>query len=237
VDITVRATDPGGLFVEDTFRVTVTAVNDAPVNTAPGPQTTSLNTPLTFSPGTGNALAVADVDAGSLPMLFSLSVTRGTLTLSTTAGLTFLGGGNGTGGMIVTGSQAAMNAALNGLIYTPPTGFTGTAVLFFKTSDLGNTGLGGPRFAGSMVLITVAPPAAGLVLLGRAGEAPGAVDSSSARESDERPVAVAWLDLALAEESAAASDREAEPLRSPASKRVPRWQDELDLFFALLGRE
>jgi hypothetical protein len=31
VDITVRATDPGGLFVEDTFRVTVNAVNDAPV--------------------------------------------------------------------------------------------------------------------------------------------------------------------------------------------------------------
>src|SRR5206468_7282001 len=34
-DLTVRATDTGGLFVETTFAVTVAAVNDAPVNVVP----------------------------------------------------------------------------------------------------------------------------------------------------------------------------------------------------------
>jgi len=36
-NITIRATDPGGLFVEDTFQVTVTAVNDEPSFTAANP--------------------------------------------------------------------------------------------------------------------------------------------------------------------------------------------------------
>src|SRR5262249_27600074 len=42
VDITVRATDPRGLFVEDTFRVTVNSVNDAPTVASPIPDRTVL---------------------------------------------------------------------------------------------------------------------------------------------------------------------------------------------------
>src|SRR5262249_3783280 len=95
VSITVRATDPGGLFAENTFRVTVIAVNDAPVLTLPGPQTTTVNTPLRFGPAYGNAVTVADVDAGNQPLRYTLLVSPGTLTLSTTSGLTFYSGGNG----------------------------------------------------------------------------------------------------------------------------------------------
>ena len=34
--------------------ISITAVNDAPVNTVPGPQSTNQNTPLTFSSSSGN---------------------------------------------------------------------------------------------------------------------------------------------------------------------------------------
>jgi VCBS repeat-containing protein len=50
-----------------TVSITVTPVNDAPVNTVPGPQTTNRNNKLIFSSGNGNAISVADVDAGSAP--------------------------------------------------------------------------------------------------------------------------------------------------------------------------
>ena len=51
-----------------------------------------------------------------------------TLTLSTTGGLSFSSGtGTGDTTMEFSGSQSAMNDALNGLIYTPTTGYTGSA--------------------------------------------------------------------------------------------------------------
>ena len=45
--------------------VSVAAVNDAPVNTVPGAQTTAMNTAKVFSTGNGNLISIADVDAAS----------------------------------------------------------------------------------------------------------------------------------------------------------------------------
>src|SRR5262249_10834946 len=45
--------------------ITINAVDDPPVNTVPGPQSTNQNTPLAFSSGSGNQISVADVDAGT----------------------------------------------------------------------------------------------------------------------------------------------------------------------------
>jgi hypothetical protein len=50
----------------------------------------------------------------------TLSVSDGTLTLSSTAGLT--GSGDGTGSLSYSGPLAALNAALQGLIFNPPAG-------------------------------------------------------------------------------------------------------------------
>jgi hypothetical protein len=66
----------------DSVAVTVTAVNDAPVNTVPGAQTIAEDSPLTFTGAT--AISISDVDAGSAAVQVTLTATNGTLTLSGT---------------------------------------------------------------------------------------------------------------------------------------------------------
>ncbi len=132
----------------DQFTITVLAVNDPPVNTVPGPQSVEgnegeANPPtLVFSSGNGNAISVADVDHTNLTV--QLSVTRasgsgaaGTLTLgSTPDGVTVTGNNSDT--ITISGPQVALNAALNGLVYTPPANFDGDVNLTVHTTDGAN---------------------------------------------------------------------------------------------------
>ncbi|HKO44150.1 MAG TPA: Calx-beta domain-containing protein, partial [Pyrinomonadaceae bacterium] len=129
---------------EATVTITVSAVNDGPVNTVPGAQSVTENSTLTFSAGNGNQISIADVDAGAPGVQVTLSATNGTLTLSGTAGLAFSNGdGTADGNMTFTGTVASINTALNGLVFTPTSGFAGAASLQIVTNDLGNTGGGG----------------------------------------------------------------------------------------------
>jgi hypothetical protein len=173
------------------FTITVGGTNDPPINTVPGPQSTNLDTPLTFSSGNGNQISVSDVDAAGLVnsgggskkkpgiqlpftpsgggpfanmLQVTLSVTNGTLTLSGTTGLSFsFSDGNGTGAgdgtadatMTFRGTIADINTALNGMFFTPTSGFNGTAVLTITSNDLGNTGTGGPQTDTDTVNISV----------------------------------------------------------------------------------
>jgi hypothetical protein len=157
--------DDGATTGSATRGITITAVNDAPVNTVPGPQGTNQNTPLTFSSGSGNLVSIADVDAGANTVQVSLSATNGTLTLSGTSGLSFsfsdangTGAGDGTADATMTfrGTIANINTALNGMVFTPTSGFTGAAILTITTNDLGNTGTGGPQTDTDTVNIQVA---------------------------------------------------------------------------------
>ena len=87
-----------------------------------------------------------------------LDVANGTLTLSTTAGLTFVDGTtNGTASVHVTGTLAAVNAALNGMTYRGAPNFNGPDTLQVTTDDLGNTGAGGALTDTDTVAITVTP--------------------------------------------------------------------------------
>jgi hypothetical protein len=137
--------------------ITINAVNDAPVNTVPGPQSTNQNTPLTFSAGNGNQISVADADAGSADIRVTLTATNGTITLFTTAGLTF-GAGDGTADPTMTfdGTLTEVNTAMNGMTYTPNAGFSGAATLTITSNDLGNSGSGGPLSDTDVVDIQVA---------------------------------------------------------------------------------
>jgi VCBS repeat-containing protein len=63
--ITVRATDRAGAHVDKVMTVTVTPVNEAPVNTVPGAQTVAEDGLLVFSAANGNAVSIADADAGA----------------------------------------------------------------------------------------------------------------------------------------------------------------------------
>lgn len=147
-----------------TVSITVIAVNDAPVNSVQGTRTMHKNTSLIFSSGNRNAISIADVDAGSALVQVTLAVNYGTLTLSRTTGLSFsfndangIGSGDGTADTTMTfrGTIEDINAALDGLRFTPPKRFSGTVTLTLTTNDLGNNGIGGALRAEDAVTIVV----------------------------------------------------------------------------------
>ncbi len=72
----------GPLTADASVDINVTAVDDAPVINAPGPQTTAEDTSVVI-----NGLSVSDVDAGPGAEQVDLSVANGVLTLGSTSGL------------------------------------------------------------------------------------------------------------------------------------------------------
>jgi len=141
----------GGTDQVSMVAITVNAVNDDPVNTVPAVQATNEDTDLVFSNGTGNPLAVADVDAGAGNITSTLTVTNGTLTVVAGGGVT----SNGTNSVTIIGTVAEVNAALATVTYTPTANFNGPATLTMTTNDGGNSGTGGGTDQVSMVAITV----------------------------------------------------------------------------------
>jgi hypothetical protein len=134
----------------------IIAVNNAPVNSVPGTQSTSEDTALVFSTTQNNAISVADVDAGNNLVQMSLSVTNGTLTLGSTSGLSFsVGDGSDDAGMTFTGTITAINQALQGLTFKPNANVNGTATLTIVTNDLGHTGPGAAQSDTDTVAITI----------------------------------------------------------------------------------
>jgi hypothetical protein len=122
--------------------VTVTAVNDAPVNSVPvATQTFNEDGTLTFNAANSNLLTVSDIDAGSSDVQTTLAIQTGTLTINAAAvaALTSVTG-DGTSTVVLTGTAAEINAALNGLVYNPGTNYNGDRILTVTTNDLGNTG-------------------------------------------------------------------------------------------------
>ena len=126
----------GALTDTDTRTITITAVNDAPVNTLPVAQTTNEDTSKAIT-----GLSITDVHAGAASMTVTLAVTNGTLTVTGgTATIT----NSGTNSVTLTGSAAQINATLaSNVTYVPITHFSGAATLTMTSSDNGNTGAGG----------------------------------------------------------------------------------------------
>ncbi|MFO0819085.1 MAG: tandem-95 repeat protein [Pirellulales bacterium] len=145
----------------DTLNITVTAVNDAPVNLFQGSATfgtaaTTDETPVTFANGSLNRLTISDVDAGSNPMRVILTGNHGIITLASRTGLTFtVGDGTDDPSMTFTGSITDVNAALNNLSFRPNDYFSGNATLVVSTSDQGQTGAGGILIDNDTVTIAV----------------------------------------------------------------------------------
>ena len=138
----------GGVTETATVNVTVSAVNDAPVTFAPGPQTLAEDGTLVFSVSNGTALTIADVDGDLLTT--TVSVTNGILNLGSSSGVTVTGDGTGT--IVIKGSASAITTALNGLNFHPTADYNGAAVLNMTTSD-------GTVSAGNTVNISVTPVA------------------------------------------------------------------------------
>ena len=104
-----------------TVSLTVTAVNDAPVNSVPGPQETPKDANKVFSAGNSNAITISDVDAGASTVQVTLTATNGTITLPVLTGLTFSAGdGTADATMTFTGTIANINLRLDGMTFAPP---------------------------------------------------------------------------------------------------------------------
>ena len=149
-DITIRATDTGGLWIEESFTVTVNPVNDAPVLIA----------------GTVDNLTVIE-DSG----LTSLGLTG--VTYST-------GGGSDESGQTLSYSVTAIPAAsagdvflvdgvtrvtpgvytlaeIRGMQFRPADDWSGTTAFQFNVTDSGGTSNGGTDSISQFILITVDP--------------------------------------------------------------------------------
>ncbi|MGO9111654.1 MAG: DUF4347 domain-containing protein, partial [Thermoguttaceae bacterium] len=144
----------GGVNLDPTPRtmtVNVTPVNPNPIVTVPGPQDAE-PTGIVFSAATGNAIAISDAAVGNGMIQVTLTATNGAITLANTQGLT-LGFGNGqqTSQIVMTGTVADLNAAMNGMLFRPT---AQSAKLEIVADDLGLSGAGGPKTGSGTVAIT-----------------------------------------------------------------------------------
>ena len=133
-NITVRVTDSGGLTYDEVLTIQVNDLEDAPVNTVPGAQSTNEDTTLTFNAANSNLISIAD-DAGET-LVVTVAVNNGTVTLSGTTGLTFTtGDGTADATMTFSGTVEDINTALDGLQYDPTADYSGSDTLTLTSYD------------------------------------------------------------------------------------------------------
>ena len=106
--------------------------NSAPVLNLPIAQSINEDTPLIFSTANGNALTTGDTQGDTLTAV--ILAAQGTLTLAQITGLSAVSG-NGGSNVTITGTSSAINAALDGLRYTPSANYAGPAQISFDLSD------------------------------------------------------------------------------------------------------
>ena len=160
---------------------TVVGDNDAPVITAPtATQTTPEDTEIVFSTANGNRISVADPDAFNRNVRVTFDITggaqRGSTTLSQTTGLIFIqGDGTADPTMQFDGNLTNINAALQGMRFTPAPNYYGTTGLVISVIDLANSGLGGVKGASRIIPLNVLP---------QVNDPPNAVDDTFAVPGD-----------------------------------------------------
>src|SRR5580704_16985456 len=139
--LSISVSDPGdSLSASHTVALSVQA---PPWFGGPASAWVNENTTLTFSAAKGNALSIADSAAGYTGLELTLTAANGKVKFSTMSGLTVVSGANGSASVTVKGTLAGLNAAINGLVFTPTSGYAGTAAaLLFSIKDLGDSLVG-----------------------------------------------------------------------------------------------
>ncbi|MEM7252470.1 MAG: LamG-like jellyroll fold domain-containing protein, partial [Pseudomonadota bacterium] len=106
--------------------------------TAPTSVSTDEDVAYVFSGA--NVVSVDDGSAGDGELRVSLSVTEGTLSLATLAGISFVAGANNASSMVIEGLESAINSALDGLQYAPLGNYHGADALSIEVESAGLTG-------------------------------------------------------------------------------------------------
>ncbi|HEX4738459.1 MAG TPA: tandem-95 repeat protein, partial [Allosphingosinicella sp.] len=151
--------DGHGHTATSTATVTVNAVNDPVTTGAPATLTVDEDVSAPVP-----SLSISDVDATLAPSgvyEVTLSALQGTLTLTTTTGLTFTGGSDGTADASMTfhGTLADINAALATARYVGNANYNGSDTIHFTATDQFGatvaTGSGAATSSSSDIAITV----------------------------------------------------------------------------------
>ncbi|MCA1899789.1 MAG: CSLREA domain-containing protein, partial [Chloroflexi bacterium] len=136
-NITVRATDTGGLFVETSFTVTVTAVNDAPSFVKGADQTVNEDAGAQTVNGWATAISAGPTNESGQVLTFNVTGNTNPALFS---------------------AAPAVNPANGNLTYTPAANANGSATITITLSDNGGTANGGvDTSAAQMFVITVTP--------------------------------------------------------------------------------
>jgi hypothetical protein len=126
------------------------SVSSSPQVTAPSKTNVEENTPYTYPSG---AITLADGSASGFSDTLELQALKGTLTFATTSDLNITEGANNSSFIWVNGTLASLQAAVDGLVYTPGSNFTGSDGL---SIDLANATYG--TFADVLDSIEVSAP-------------------------------------------------------------------------------
>ena len=142
-----------------TAAIDVQPANDPPTITLPNPQEVPENGTLTLStddPNNINIIVIGDPDASNFDVQLTLNAADGTLSLDPTA-ISALSSvtGNGTSTVVAQGTITELNAALDGLDFTPTPEFFGDTSIIVSVDDLGNVGSPGRRLVSRHVSVHV----------------------------------------------------------------------------------
>ncbi len=149
-DITIRATDTGGLFVETSFTVTVNPVNDAPVLLTGSVNNLTVNEDSGFtSLGLGSVTYGPGGGSDESGQTLSYQVTA---IPADTSGDIFLSDGTT---RVTTGSYTL--ADIQGMQFKPAVNASGTTAFQFNVYDSGGTANGGVDNISQFILITINP--------------------------------------------------------------------------------
>ncbi|MEM7259044.1 MAG: LamG-like jellyroll fold domain-containing protein, partial [Pseudomonadota bacterium] len=140
-NVTIEVTNAAGGTYNEVVAVSVDNAIEA-VHIVPASQTIDEDTTLTFTSGTATEVSVTDTLAVTDSLMrVDLSVNDGVLALAQTTGLTFITGSNNSSALLIEGTESAINAALDGIVFTPDAHFNGLVTLNVATSL--NAGLEG----------------------------------------------------------------------------------------------
>lgn len=163
-----RVCDVGGLCDTAIVQLSVASVNDAPVFNLPGAQTVNEDANLAVA---GTSVTDVDVEEGDGILRISLSAAHGVLTLSDTAGLSFIAGdGTSDASMQFDALLADANAALASITYRGNQDYFGADAITLSAKDFGDSGSGGEKTGNGSIAINVQsvndPPIANVDLFG-----------------------------------------------------------------------
>jgi hypothetical protein len=120
---------------EGVVTVDIVPTNDAPVVVAPSGAWTAAGQSLVLGGPGRPTLQVADPEGAWLWV--TLSASRGTLTLASTAGVSGFAQGDGTADarMVFQTQSGSLDTLLDGLVFTPPPSFTGLSTITVTATD------------------------------------------------------------------------------------------------------